>query len=311
MKEDNPKLTAMQHYVTQESGTEPPFENEYCDFFEEGLYLDIVSKEVLFSSQHKFHSPCGWPAFSDSIEPSNIVEVEDHSLHVKRIEVRSLKGNSHLGHVFSDGPPPKGIRYCINSASLLFVPTKDLNKMGLGAYEDHFKPIKPLSSKNDLATLGAGCFWGVESLLSNLNGVTSTVSGYCGGDVVNPTYEDICTGRSGHAEVVQIQFDHTIISYSEILAYFFRLHDPTTLNSQGADIGTQYRSVIFYHSEKQKTDALEMISKLNSSQKYSSEITTDVTPIETFYTAEEYHQKYYEKKYQGGAGPICHYLREE
>ena len=163
---------------------------------------------------------------------------------------------------------------------------------------------------NKLATLGAGCFWGVESLLSKINGVLSATSGYAGGKNENPTYEQVCTGQTGHAEVVQIEFDENIITFTELLNYFFRLHDPTTPNQQGVDIGTQYRSVIFYHDEKQKNESLDFINKLEEQKKFSSKIVTEVSSFSEFYRAEEYHQKYYEKKYQGGTGPICHYYRD-
>ena len=163
---------------------------------------------------------------------------------------------------------------------------------------------------NKLATLGAGCFWGVESLLSKINGVLSATSGYAGGKNENPTYEQVCTGQTGHAEVVQIEFDENIITFTELLNYFFRLHDPTTPNQQGVDIGTQYRSVIFYHDEKQKNESLDFINKLEEQKKFSSKIVTEVSSFSEFYRAEEYHQKYYEKKYQGGTGPIFHYYRD-
>lgn len=164
-------------------------------------------------------------------------------------------------------------------------------------------------SSTEIATLGAGCFWGVEALFQKLDGIKSTRVGYCGGDLENPTYQDICTGSTGHAEVIEVTFDNELISYSDILNYFWRLHDPTTLNSQGADHGTQYRSVIFYHNEEQKELAHKSKDERNSSGLHDDPIVTEITKIQTFYPAEEYHQSYYQKKYQGGEGQICHYLR--
>lgn len=165
--------------------------------------------------------------------------------------------------------------------------------------------------KTEFATLGAGCFWGVEELFSRLEGVKDVVSGYSGGELENPTYEDICTGTTGHAEVVRVEFDPEQIDFKDILNYFWRIHDPTTLNAQGFDMGTQYRSVIFYHSEDQKKTAIWSRAKRDNSGLHESPIVTVITPAEKFYPAEEYHQDYYQKKYNGADGPICHFLRPE
>ena len=159
------------------------------------------------------------------------------------------------------------------------------------------------------ATFGAGCFWGVEELFSRLDGVREAISGYSGGNLENPTYQDICTGTTGHAEVVRIHYDPELISFEELVDYFFRLHDPTTLNKQGMDHGTQYRSVIFYHNDEQKETAQKVMSKREESGLYSDPIVTELSPVEKFYPAEDYHQDYYLKKYNGATGPICHFLR--
>ena len=145
------------------------------------------------------------------------------------------------------------------------------------------------------ATFGAGCFWGVESAFINIKGIKSTTVGYMVGNLKNPTYGDVCTDKTGHAEVVQILYDPTKISYDQLLNIFWSIHDPTQLNRQGADIGTQYRSVIFYHNENQKQIAKKSKNKQQKTGKYKKPITSEITPAKEFYPAEEYHQKYLEK----------------
>lgn len=157
----------------------------------------------------------------------------------------------------------------------------------------------PLVS-NDTITLGGGCYWCVEAVYELLDGVTDVRSGYSGGKVENPSYEAVCTGKTGHAEVIQIAFDSTKTSVDEILKVFFTVHDPTTLNRQGADVGTQYRSVIFYHNEDQKRIALEIIKALTEQKVYPSKIVTEVSPLNVFYLAEDYHQNYYERNSEQG-----------
>ncbi|MCS6873756.1 MAG: peptide-methionine (S)-S-oxide reductase MsrA [Pyrinomonadaceae bacterium] len=147
----------------------------------------------------------------------------------------------------------------------------------------------------ETATLGAGCFWCVEAVFDELEGVEDVVSGYAGGHKANPTYQEVCTGTTGHAEVVQIKFNPKIISYEEILRVFFSIHDPTTLNRQGNDIGTQYRSVIFYHSPEQKQTAEKIIQELTEAKIYDDPIVTEVSEFKNFYPAEDYHQEYFAK----------------
>lgn len=146
----------------------------------------------------------------------------------------------------------------------------------------------------ELATLGGGCFWCLEAVFNDVDGVLSVVSGYSGGHTENPTYEEVCTGETGHAEVVQIAFDPAVLCYRELLEIFFDIHDPTTLNRQGADVGTQYRSVIFYHSEAQRQVAEELIRELRARRVWDDPIVTQVVPFEAFYPAEAYHQRYFE-----------------
>lgn len=156
--------------------------------------------------------------------------------------------------------------------------------------------------KLELATLGGGCFWCVEAVFDQLEGVEDVVSGYAGGHKENPTYQEVCTGATGHAEVVQVKFDPDVITYKDILRVFFSIHDPTTLNRQENDVGTQYRSVIFYHSHEQKKQAEDIIRELTESKVYSDPIVTELTEFRNFYPAEEYHQEYFARNpYQ----PYC------
>ncbi len=145
------------------------------------------------------------------------------------------------------------------------------------------------------ATFGAGCFWGVEHAFRQVDGVLDAVVGYMGGTLDNPTYKDVCTDRTGHAEVVQVEFDPSVVSYEELLEVFWKIHDPTQMNRQGPDFGTQYRSAIFYHSEEQKAKAAESKEKLQSMGTYKKPIVTEIAPVSTFYRAEEYHQRYFKK----------------
>jgi peptide-methionine (S)-S-oxide reductase len=179
---------------------------------------------------------------------------------------------------------------------------------------DDRKPPQPKSSEGsrmstpndrDTATLAGGCFWCVEAVFQLVDGVEKVESGYCNGAVENPTYKEVCSGTTGHAEACRITFNPAVVSYEELLQVFFASHDPTTLNRQGNDVGTQYRSAIFVHSEEQANIARAYIKQLDSSKTWSSPIVTEVTPAETFYVAEDYHQNYYN---QNGSQPYCAFV---
>ncbi len=311
------KLSPEQYKVTQEEGTEAPFKNKYWDNHEDGIYVDIVTGEPLFSSKDKYDSGTGWPSFTQPIDKKHVVTKTDNSLFFEsRTEVRSKSGDSHLGHVFKDGPGPTGERFCMNSASMRFVPVAKLKEEGYGEYLPLFagsaaaagsSPSPKTPSKKEVAILAGGCFWGVEELIRSLPGVLETVVGYTGGITDNPTYNDVKKGNTGHAEAIRIEFDPSKISYEQLLEKFFKLHDPTTLNRQGNDIGTQYRSSIFYLSDEQKATAEKVKKRVDESGKWKKPVVTEIVKATKFYPAEEYHQDYLKKN---PGGYTCHYWRD-
>jgi peptide methionine sulfoxide reductase msrA/msrB len=285
-------LSPMQYRVTQEDGTEPPFRNEYWDNHEPGLYVDVVTGEPLFSSKDKFDSGTGWPSFTRPIAEKHVDTETDTSHGMVRVEVRSNAGDSHLGHVFDDGPAPTGLRYCINSASLRFIPADRLIAEGYGEYAAQFG-VQAAEKKTEIAILAGGCFWGMEELLRKIPGVIDTEVGYTAG-----------------AESVKVVFDPTRLSYADLLTkHYFRMHDPTTKNRQGNDMGSQYRSAIFATTPEQKKIAEEVKARVDQAGVWKKPIVTEITTASPsdFQRADEDHQDYLQKN---PGGYTCHYLRD-
>lgn len=262
--------------VILNKGTERAFTGLYFDSKETGVYTCRQCNLPLFKSTDKFNSGTGWPSFDD--------QISDHVTQIKdadgmRVEIVCTRCKGHLGHVFKGEKfTKKETRHCVNSISMDFVPQSEM----------------------DTAIFASGCFWGTEYYMERMEGVLFTTVGYIGGKKENPSYKEVCTGNTGHAEAVRVIYDRRKTNYEALAKLFFETHDPSQVNRQGPDIGTQYRSEIFYLDEKQKQTAQSLIQYLNTK---GVSVATKVTLATEFWPAENYHQQYYTHK---GSTPYCH-----
>jgi len=272
-KMNTKKLTKEEERVILHKGTEQAFTGKYHDHKEKGVYTCRQCGAPLYESSDKFDSECGWPSFDDEI-PGAVRRVPDAD--GIRTEIVCAQCGGHLGHVFlGEGYTTKDTRHCVNSISMNFVPTKK-------------------------AYFAGGCFWGVEHFFSSEKGVLSTIVGYMGGHTKKPTYKEVISGDTGHAETMEVVYDPNKTSFEKLARLFFEIHDPTQVDRQGPDVGDQYRSGVFYVNEEQKETAEKLIQILKDK---GFKVVTKVTKADTFWKAENYHQDYYEST---GKKPYCH-----
>lgn len=279
-----PSLTPSLLHVLRDKGTEPAFSGQFIEALEDqrGSYLCRSCGQTLFRENQQFTSSCGWPSFDDQIDGTVKVQPDADG---RREEIVCARCDGHLGHVFlGEQYTEKDKRHCVNSLSIEFTQSDTV-----------------LDTEEII--LAAGCFWGVEHVLKQEPGVLITEVGYSGGTVNNPTYEQICTGDTGHLEVLRVVFDRNVTSLEKILQCFFECHDFAQTNGQGPDIGEQYLSAIFVYDDEQKAVADKLISLLKEK---GHSVATSIKPIETFWPAEDYHQGYYVKN---GKEPYCHMRR--
>ena len=281
-------LTPDERRIIVDKGTEAPFTGKYYKHSERGLYRCRQCGAPLYRSEDKFDAGCGWPAFDDEIAGA-VRRTPDAD--GRRTEITCARCGAHLGHVFTgERFTDKNTRHCVNSLSLDFVP----------AAESSDRTSSEAAATTETAIFAGGCFWGVEYMLGKVDGVKSIRSGYIGGHTENPTYEQVCSHKTGHAEAVEVEFDPSKVSYETLARLFFEIHDPTQLDGQGPDLGDQYRSEIFYTTPEQK-EVAERLIRILKEKGYS--VVTDVTPASHFWPAEQYHQNYYNRK---GTQPYCH-----
>lgn len=275
-------LTPFERWVIENKGTEKPFTGQYCNTFSEGTYHCKKCDSELYFSKDKFSSHCGWPSFDDEIE-GKVKRIPDPD--GSRTEIVCASCLAHLGHVFSgEGFTQKNTRHCVNSISLIFKPN-----------------IEQIQSK---ALFASGCFWGTEFHFAKLNGVLRTQVGFAGGHTESPSYEQVCTGTTGHLECCEITYNPQVVSYRDLCKLFFETHDFSQEDGQGPDIGPQYLSAVFTTESKEKSCVEELIAELKNK---GMKVATRVLPMQQFWPAEDYHQKYY---FHQAKTPYCHIYRK-
>jgi len=271
-------LTLEEQKVILQKGTERPYTGKWLENKQAGTYVCRQCNQPLYNSADKFDSHCGWPSFDDEI-PGAVKRVRDADGH--RTEIVCSNCGGHLGHVFEgEGFTEKNTRHCVNSISMDFIPTMEK------------------------AYFASGCFWGTEYHFMKAKGVKATTVGYMGGHTQAPTYKEVCTGTTGHVEVVEVEYDPSLTSFEEMLKLYYETHDFEQVGGQGPDIGEQYQSVVFYMNDEQKAMVEKYIQLLNNK---GYKVATELRPAPEFWEAEDYHQEYYDKK---NGTPYCHAYRK-
>lgn len=276
LSENYNELTPEEKQVILYKGTERPYTGKFYEHDEKGIYTCKRCDAPLYRSEDKFDSHCGWPSFDDEVEGAVKRRRDADGF---RTEILCNNCGAHLGHVFlGENFTSKNTRHCVNSISMNFVPAENIQR----------------------AYFAGGCFWGVEYHFQHLNGVLFTEVGYMGGEKNEPTYRQVCTGNTGHAETLEVVFNTEKTDFETLAKLFFEIHDPTQKNRQGPDMGDQYRSAVYYTNENQKQVTKKLIQILMD-KGYT--VVTQVEKAEQFWPAEDYHQEYYSKK---GQQPYCH-----
>ncbi len=266
--------------IIRDKETQAPFIGKYTDLEEPGTYLCRRCGLALFRAETKFHSGCGWPSFDNSIS-EQVKRLPDADGH--RTEILCSRCDAHLGHVFTgEGFTGQNTRHCVNSASLDFVANQTV-------------------MDTEEAIFAAGCFWGVEYYFKQLPGVLKTEVGYTGGHSQHPNYQAVCAGTTGHVEAIRVVYDPQVLSYEQVVKYFFEIHDPSQANGQGPDLGSQYLSVVFYYDTTQKATAEKVMTLLKDK---GLQLATALKPVAVFWSAEGNHQNYYGKH---NKEPYCHF----
>ena len=272
-------LTPAARHIICDKATEPPHSGSYNHVVTMGSYLCRRCGLALFRAHSQFSASCGWPSFDEDILQA-VKQIAD--IDGSRVEILCSRCAGHLGHVFyGEHFTAKNCRYCVNAAAIDFVNDNTV-------------------VDTQEALVAGGCFWGVDHYLRRIPGVLNVEVGYCGGAIANPTYEQICSGGSGHYEVARVLFDVAKTNYSAVLKRFFEIHDPTQRTGQGADIGQQYQSAVFYYNKEQHEQADALIQQLRAN---NYEVATRLLAVQPFWSAEEYHQNYYAKH---NKLPYCH-----